>query len=395
MKMYAQHGHGKSDKLSRALDDGTIDGIIFGPINEKPDNLRRWVADLSRHESEPDILIDPQVYVSTVPNATRDGHLPEYDSYYVPSLTPRDLTPRRLAGMAKSAIDFQLQLPVTRLIAPTIITESFTDRTAQTAFNLAEASMDYHASLDNPPPLLVSLFFGETALASGAGVEELLNTVSLYPAHGFYVTVVRSAQQYQQAFRPTQMSEWLLAIYSLAVANSYEVVCGYTDIIGVAAGAVGASAVACGWSKNLRMFDVTRFQPASGGRPARARYTSIPLLNSIYFSELQTCFDVGRITKVLTGTKYDGGFRNVRPDEDNWPPDASALHHWAALHGLFEQVVGDPEAALSAVERRVGAAQMLYADLRRRGVQFEPATGGTHLAQWLEAIEELRSKVQI
>lgn len=395
MKMYAQHGHGKGDKLSRALDDGSIDGIIFGPINEKPENLRRCIADLAGHESEPDILIDPQVYVSTVANATRDGHLPEYDSYYVPSLTPRDLTPRRIAQIAKSAIDFQREFPITRLIAPTIIMESFTDRTAQMVFNLADASMDYHASLDSPPPLLISLFFSETALASGAGVEELLNTVSLYPAHGFYVTVVRSAQQYQQAFRPAQMSEWLLAIYSLAIANNYEVVCGYTDIIGVTAAAVGASAAACGWSKNLRMFDVARFQPASGGRQPRARYTSVPLLNSIHFSELQACFDVGRIARVLTGTNYDRAFRNARPDEDDWPQDVSALHHWAALHGLFQQVVGDPEAALTAVERHVSAAQMLYADLRRRGVQFEPATGGAHLAQWLEAIEELRSKVQI
>lgn len=395
MKMYAQHGHGKSDKLPRALDDGSIDGIIFGPINEKPANLSRWVIDLSQHQSNPDILIDPQVYVSTVPNATRDGHLPEYASYYVPSLTPRDLTPRRIAEIAKSAIDFQLEHPVSRLIAPTIITESFSDRIAQTAFNLADASMDYHASLNDPPPLMVSLFFSETALASAAGVEELLNTVSLYRAHGFYVTIVRTAQQYQQAFRPTQMAEWLLAIYSLSIANRYEVVCGYTDILGITAGAVGAFAISCGWSKNLRMFDVARFQPSSGGRAPRARYTSMPLLNSIHFSELQACFDVGRIGRVLTGTKYDERFRSSRPDEDAWSSDVSALHHWSALHRLVEGLVGDPGAALTGLERHIGAAQMLYADLRRRGVQFEPSTGGAHLAQWLQAIEEFRSKVQI
>jgi len=64
MKLYAQHGYAKSDKLDRALNANAVDGVIFGPTNEKPDSLRECIARFAELKPAPDILIDPQIYVS-------------------------------------------------------------------------------------------------------------------------------------------------------------------------------------------------------------------------------------------------------------------------------------------------------------------------------------------
>src|SRR5260370_42420426 len=116
MKLYAQHGYAKSDKIDRAFEDGAVNGVIFGPNNEKPESLREYVEKFAQLKPRPDILIDPQLYVSLLTNP-KEGNLPLYD-YYSSNLTIRDLTPKRINSIVRSVINFQNELPVTRFISP-------------------------------------------------------------------------------------------------------------------------------------------------------------------------------------------------------------------------------------------------------------------------------------
>jgi hypothetical protein len=150
MKLYAQHGYGKSDKIDRGLDDQVLDGVVFGPNNERPDVLRACIERLRERNGDVDLLIDPQLYVSLL-NSPKEGNLPLYEDYYVSNLTLRDFTPRRIADLSRRVLDFQRRLPVTRILSPTILLESFTDRSAQIAHFLAQEAMEYHGSLNGAP----------------------------------------------------------------------------------------------------------------------------------------------------------------------------------------------------------------------------------------------------
>jgi hypothetical protein len=396
MKIYAQHGHGKSDKIDRALDARVLDGVVLGPNNERPESLRESVTRFREHASAPDVLLDPQLYVSLL-NNPREGNLPLYDDYYTSNLTLRDFSPRRIDEFARRTLDFQLGLGVTRLVSPTIVLESFTDRSTQIAHFLAQSAMEYHAGLHDAPPLLLSYIFSESALGTRADVAEFLDTVSLFNAAGFYLVVGRPSSQYQQSYEPNRMAEWLMTIYSLSSRNRFEVICGYSDFVALPAAAVGATAAATGWFNSLRQFNVARFLPASGGRRPKERYSSAPLLNSIYLQELDNCYQVGRLRQVMTGTPFDEVLRGAgRPIEQTWPDDVSTLHHWATLREVFGRITGTRvNDRLVSTEQAIVAAQLLYADLRRQGVQFDPATGGAHLPNWLDAIASFRTAARL
>jgi len=89
MKLYAQHGYGKSDKIDRAFEGGLLDGVIFGPNNEKPESLRDCVERFSNLSPKPDLLIDPQLYVSLLSNP-KEGSLPLYEDFYASNLSIRE-----------------------------------------------------------------------------------------------------------------------------------------------------------------------------------------------------------------------------------------------------------------------------------------------------------------
>ena len=86
---------------------------------------------------------------------------------------------------------------------------------------------------------------------------------------------------------------------------------------------LGAKTISCGWFSSLRQFSIAKFENKpegeGGGRQARARYTSIPLLNSILvIPELQTIHDSGLVNKVLTNTSYDSVMQ-TKPGDASWP----------------------------------------------------------------------------
>src|SRR5207245_6056178 len=106
----------------------------------------------------------------------------------------------RLMQYVAAALDYQLQLGVTRLVSPTICVEDFNDTWSQVALQMAQASVEYHAGLAGAPPLLISLVFTESALGDRRSLEELLDVASTFEASGFYVVVNRLAPSYAPAF---------------------------------------------------------------------------------------------------------------------------------------------------------------------------------------------------
>ena len=72
MSLYAQHGYGKSDKLTQLSRRGTINGVILSPADEGRDALAATVRSMRREHVI--CLLDPQSYVYTIPNAVARMH---------------------------------------------------------------------------------------------------------------------------------------------------------------------------------------------------------------------------------------------------------------------------------------------------------------------------------
>jgi|ERR1039458_4392887 hypothetical protein len=394
MSLFAQHGHGKSDKITTAL-AGTLDGVIFGARNEKPEKLAACLEDI-RESFDVELLVDPQFYVctQTPPN---DRYLPDYP-YYEPGRTAADFASlRRLRRYVEQTLDFQHGLGLDRIISPSVLFDSFDDRWSQIALNLADASLEYHASLQNAPPLLLTFCFQEQALTDRRELDGFLDQITAWNLAGLYLLVAREDSIYSPSFEPARLKQLLYTVYVLSNVNGFEVVCGYSDFVGLLLRAVGARAFSNGWSQGLRQFhrrNLVRQRP--GGQPPRFRYSSKPLLASILLGELQQVCDVGMLDEVLSGVPLDAVITSAAsPEASDWNARTSELHHWETLKDVDSILTGDLPADLDFLQAMLERASELYVELKRAGVVFERATTGVHAREWTDAITDFRSEIGV
>ena len=388
MTIFAQHGWGKADKIQRGIADQSINGVILSPRDESPASLSSFASSLP-----PEIhrLADPQLYASTV-WPVRDGKLSNYE-HYRQHLTPASFTVAAIRDFVDKSLQWQYGIDVTNILSPTVLVDDLNSPWAQIAMMLAQETIAQH---NGEVPLLISVVVGEDALRQRTLVDAWLNEITGFEVDGFYLVVRRASESYRQHYEPDVLSSLLGVCYSLAELNQYEVVMGYTDMATLLMHAVGVQATGSGWFAGLRQFNLRRFQPSSGGRRARARYSSAPLLNSIYMTELDTIHSGGRIPDVLSGTGYDTRFTgNTNPENVALPDDDAALHHWCALDAISRSVAGPTIGdRLDNARDLIVQARALYNSLQPIAV-FTTETGPTHLDQWLEALNRFRSEASV
>ena len=397
MHVYAQHGYGKSDYIEEGLRKGHIRGVVLSPRDEEPTTLATFSDGLrKRFGGKATILMDPQFYVTTV-SAGREGNLPDYP-YYSPSLTRATFNPTKVQDFARKVIDFQTRkLRVAKIVAPSVAFYDFSDPWSQISISLGQAAIDEVKALKRKEPLLVSLVFDEVALRNRTALEEFLDVITALDVHGFYVVVKPLDSDYPPSYEEDTLANLLYLCYTLADVNDFEVVCGYSDLVGVLLHAVGVTATATGWFTNLRQFSFKRFQPSEGGRQPRSRYTSYRLANSILVTpELQSIFTAKRVASVLSGTPYDGVFKNS-PDSVNWTRKLSCLHHWEVLRRLAEMASSQRTTTgnLDAVEEHLRTAISEYDSLASVGVKFEAKSSKRNLVRWQSALGRFRSAVGV
>lgn len=391
MSLLAQHGYAKSDKLEAALEAQSIQGGIFSPRDEDPARLAEYLNSLRAEHADSLLFFDPQTHAGTIPNA-REGHLTEY-SYFRSGLSRRTfLSSTNTAAIVSAALDFQLTMPLSGLIASTVPIDDFQDQWAFIALAMAEEAVAWKRRTRQRLPLFISVVISEAALRVEASLNEFLDSASLLETDGFYVVVDRARPEYSQQIHEASLKGLLHLVHTLGTLNERRVICGFTDFLGLPLHAVGAEMTACGWHAGLRHFSMdSRFAPktSTGGSRPRPRYTSKTLLNSILINpELAAIHAAGRINDVLSRTSHDAGLR--RDPLSTWPDSVSTLHHWEVLSQLFEEVsrVSGVSNRLALVQRKIASASQLYQAIRR--VPFEPRSGPAHLQQWERGITEFK-----
>jgi len=395
VSIYSQHGYGKGTKIEAGLRDGALRGVILSPRNESPEKLSAFATGLrAEFQDGVTLLFDPQFYATIVPDA-RDGSLADYP-YYRPGLTRRQfISQADVHEYAADTLGFQSTLDLDRWISPAVLFDDFRDPWSQIALTMAQESISVHRQTQNAAPLLLSLVLDENALRSRDSLDEFLDIITSWDVAGFYLVVRRNDRSYPAAFDDSVLLNLVYLVYVLAEVNEFEVVCGYTDLVGLLLLAVGGKAIASGWFNTLRQFSLSPFQPATGGRAPRARYTSAPLMSSVLVvPELATAYYVGRTADMLSNTRYDQAMANGDPANALWPPETACLHHWDVLARLAEGVGGtNVGVRLATLESEIRQAIARYALLQSSGVQFEAPTGPRDLTLWLRVVQAFRSEI--
>ena len=360
----------------------------MSPRDEAPGKLASFLFNLP---SNVDRLVDPQVHIGSV-WPVRDGHLKDYP-HYRQNLTPSSFTLAVIHRFVNDTLQWQSQLNVSAIVSPTVTISTFGSQWEQISWMLAQQTIAAH---DGSKPLLISLVVEENALRQRKAVDAWLNNLTKLDVEGFYLVVLRGSDIYRQHFDPESLSSLLRICHSLSHVNEYRVVVGYTDMLTLLLHAVGVEATGAGWYTGLKQFTLRRFTPSTGGRRARPRYSSLPLLNSIYVTELDAIYNGGNVGAVLSGTVFDGKFgRNTNPENVPWPDYDAALHHWAVLSQISQSPSGTTVSRrLDSVRSLIGQAMAVYGQVGGF-VPFTTETGQTHLQQWLSALNSFRSDAAV
>ncbi|TYR81086.1 hypothetical protein FZC66_04260 [Priestia megaterium] len=399
MKIYAQQGYGKGDKIHKGIEMNALNGVVLSPRDDKYESLITLKQELLGLNENVDILIDPQFYYATY----IEGVSKNLDqlSFYPGPLTLSSLRSfRSISKLVSECLKFQNDLGVDTLVSPSILMPNFTDRQAQIALTMAEESSQQAQELGKP--ILISLIFQETALNDTVHVNEFLNELTMLNVEGFYIVVARNNTAYDQHFEEaTALTNLLTMIYSLSDINEFKVIMGYSDIIGLLYLAAGASGISTGWHNSSRKFTVQqRILPSTGGRLPRERYTSIPLLNSVLVSELdsisrQVTARGGNLSDYLSRAGLDNIILTGNNPSDGWSRSISHLQHWSALqHGsqAFFTDTFDITERINNLETKINEAKALYTILDNMAIQLSPASTGKHLDTWQLALSSFKEQ---
>lgn len=380
MSLWIQQGYGKSDKIERLAAEGVARGLVASPADEDRNALQDTVR--RAQELGLEVLLDPQTYVGSITGGTarcHESHGLGFDRVHWGT------NPTEIAAQVSAVIDAHHALGLERICSPTCVQRGFNDAWTTLAIQYARATVDLI------PNSYVSVVFEEAALNDWQRVEDWLDVVTTLDSIGFYLIVVRSATDYPQPWDPTRLSNLLRMVYRLGVLNRYEVVLGYSDMEGLLAQVAGATGFASGWFYTLRAFTELKWQPSSGGRAAKPRVTSAPLLSSFRVegeADLLARSPIG----VRVFPDVDTRERIV-PSAPDWSLPDSWHQHLVSVGNLANDL--EAQGTLRARRRRLwellDAGSILFEEARDEALPL-PAHYQTRLRVFRTALAEFEAR---
>ncbi|MBK8810354.1 MAG: hypothetical protein IPN69_06410 [Acidobacteria bacterium] len=389
MKVFAQHGHQPSDKITGGLTEGVIQGAILSARYLPPDRAIEKINELTAIQPGAEIVLDSEFYASRLfgtPNA-QIGSLEKWS--FLGNFRRRDLVRSQTVERAlRTVFDSVAHLPVTAHIAPNIyISQSFDSMEAGIALNFIERSNDTFA--ETGLPVYATIAVDCKALLSPNDFLSFLNDITAMESRptGFYLIVgggpitERSDIAQSELMDANVLGGWMMLNYALR-ENGFRVINGYSDVLSPFLTVAGAAACATGWWSNLRTFSMGRYvrSNAAGGQLPIIRYLSKLLLNRIKRDQL-TFSEI--IPGILNGLPHDMDY------DGETSRTTEALQTWEAISSLNNDVQSSSISdALSTLDNMVTQSEAAYSTLNSYGISAGHETS-------LEYLEQLRGGVEV
>lgn len=397
-KLYAQHGYALGNKISEAIGLNVINGVIFGPRDISPEQIKTRIAEYKNLSHEFECIIDPQYYAYPLANKSdaRLGYLADNSYPYFSAKRRSELEREKfVTGEIKSCLDFQKEFDLNYFVAPNLlIPRSFNSIEGAIAKQFIRLAGEIKSAYKKP--VYSSLIVSRNALLEKDELDVFLEEITSYdsPPDGLYLLV--SAQNTEARFdiyNADVIAGYLLINHALHV-NSIEVINGYSDILTPLLGCVGASAGATGWWANLRTFSLEKFEPNDGGgRQPNQRYLSSVLLNRLNYVEFHRIRNTfPKIVNNLSSDQYYPTANGSEPERAK-----EILQSWDAINYLNKSVSPtDIEGNLRTFINRVKVACETYEQIEANSLlSLEEKSQGTHLEAMSQAITTFCKKAEI
>lgn len=381
MEIYAQHGSQKGEKIDAGIASHALSGVILSPKDIKESDLTSYIDHLNNQtlvSGNPcRILFDPQFYISHLDQTHRFGHGESYP-YFRADLTRADFrSAQKKISLVQECLEYQDNLSIQSILAPTILVEGFSDYFGEIALELCQTSVETYASLSSEKSLVLSVAISESAFTDDVDMAYFLDELSdlRSTVSELYVLFRRTGKGFPAPVSPEIYCRLLYFIDSLVNKNGFEVVVGYSDLFGLGFHALGAKATASGWSQNQKQLTFSQWQPVRGGGPARLRFTSKQLLSQLLVDpELRVISGTEELLEVvLNGNKYDSVFQEPYATWSNaWNQNLSHLNHWLVLKELaMEFSQGTPIENLQLLLKKIDNSLKTWKKLEESGIPLE------------------------
>jgi hypothetical protein len=392
--LLVQDGHQAHTRAAEALEAELAEGMIWSPGDHRPENLAALIEGEAFAGSVQ--AIDPQLYVARL-SAPNPKKLGDHDLFAVP-MRPRDLSARNLPRLVARILGHQAGFEeLTHLIAPTISVPSVTDRRAQSAGDLADASLAWREEAGEERPLLISLALERTLLADQDSVDGLLDEVTTLEADGFYLLFELPPEIDRES--SAEIRRRALYIVSALAENDFEVWVGYAGLGGYAMRAAGASAVASGWFQKQQHWSPGHWEGEGMGRQPKMRaYLASTIGSLLLAAELDPLRRADRdlyVEVLASPGDLAAELREGRsPADTDFSRAECCQQMFATLAALESRVSGDLAIDLARAHGDLGDAIELV-DRVEEVVALHPRSGTRSIGAWQDALGGLASDLGI
>lgn len=389
----AQDGWQRGNKIFEGLNKNLVEGAIFCPFYQNHNSFKEDIKDYLEKYSGKIFFMDPYFYIFCM-QVDKIGKLDSYP-YFRQNLVKGDFTTRKIQEYVKEVLSYQKSLGFTYIVSPGVTIDNFDSAWAQIALQIfKDTEIYFSSSKDNKS--LALLIINEDALSNSESLDDFLDEITTIDLNGYYIIIEKNSIDFPNWSDPLKLSKLMKIIYFLK-QNNYQIILGYTDLVGILLKAAGCDYFANGWFLNSRQFTRGKFLE-SYGRQAKLLYTSAHLLNSIRIDPfLQTIHEIGRMSEVLSGLEIDHCFDGKTHTglEDSWTKNCEILQYWETLRNLLIEIDNKEEIneKIDLINYLIDSALLLYDDLYDSGVFFDGRSRGIHLNIWKKAIENFKSEV--
>jgi hypothetical protein len=383
-----QDGHQAASRVAPALEQGSIDGVIWSPGDQTPDGL---AAQLNAYAGGSVVqAIDPQMYVAALQDAN-PKKLGRHGLFSLP-MGSRDYSTRRLEQVVIKVLELQGDAPTSHLLSPTVAVSSMGDRSAQVALTLAETSLETWADIGDDRPLFVSSAIDRSLLADEDSVNSLLDELSALECDGFYL-LFELPPRLDPAQLEQHLARAMYIVYVLGELNGYDVWTGYSGLTGYLMRAAGASAFGGGFFQKQQWWATSHWTGSGGGRQPRPRIALDTILGSLLIDAelgplLRQRRDADLAETILLSRGEMAEDYRARGSISGAEPDRARMtaQLLAVCRSLDSRISGDVSADLRRVREAITDAQELHRRISAVNVQLEPDSAPTRLGIFAAAI---------
>jgi len=390
-----QVGHNGFPLTQQAIEEKYADGAILSPSDydlQKNQELAEFI-----HARSGIVLFDNHWYIprSDRPKLTEYEYFRHFGGDGYDTSLMEDKNSRE--KLCNEIISIQDSLDVDAYLSPAVYIDTFSDTKIQRYVELSRSFIECKQNIGRDIPCFATLPISSHVLINADDRKDLLDYITTLDCDGFYISVgVEDGEGYPLS-RLADVASMINFVYSLKM-NKYYVLMGHSHHLSYLLLCAGIDGFSTGHYKNLRTFNVSRWDTeASGGRFPALNYFSVPLLNDLRVdSDLEFLYQSSfELEKIKSKSPFENQLFEQSPTLSGWRYRDSWDHYIWSCHHLLERLKKkNLQERIEEVDMHLKNANELYQNIQNEvGILTQPDE--RIYTSWKSAIQILRNLISL